>query len=66
LQRALIKTGNIRNIAKEATSMWEQGDDLSAVIDCDETGFSMIGHGKRRKVVLPDPNFDTHNMLRRL
>lgn len=55
LQRAHITAGRIRYIDKETSSMWAQGDDLSVIVDDEETGFRVIEYGKSRKVVLPDP-----------
>jgi len=34
--------------------MWEHGDDLSAALDCEETGFRVVEYGKRRMVTVPD------------
>ena len=39
--------------AKETSSMWAQGDDLSVVTDNDKTGFRVIEYVKARMVVLP-------------
>jgi hypothetical protein len=54
LHRAHITAGRIRYIDKETSSMWAQGDDLSVLIDNDETGFRVIEYGKGRKVKIPD------------
>jgi len=54
LQRAHITAGRILFIDKETSSMWEQGDDLSAALGFEETGFRVIEYGKRRRVVAND------------
>src|SRR6266849_2748991 len=39
LQRAHITAGQIRYVDKETTPFWNEGDDLSVLTDCEETGF---------------------------
>jgi hypothetical protein len=53
----------IRYIDKESSPLWNHGDDLSVLTDCDETGFRVTEYGRGRKIVVSDK---VRNEIRRI